>query len=108
MAHPRYNVYNSVDIQGDTMSTTTIRVSEKTRDTLHALARDVGAPMAEVVEQAIELYRRQRIIDQANVGYAALRADPEAWAEVQAERAIWDVTLADGLPAEQGELAEDR
>ena len=80
------------------MSTsTTIRVSEKTRDTLHALARDVGVPMAEVVEQAIEAYRRQRILDTANAQYAALRADSEAWAEVQTERAVWDVTLTDGL-----------
>ena len=80
------------------MSTsTTIRVSEKTRATLHSLARDAGIPMAEVVEQAIEAYRRKRILDAANAQYAALRADPEAWAEVQAERAVWDVTLADGL-----------
>jgi predicted transcriptional regulator len=80
------------------MSTsTTIRVSEKTRDTLHALAHDIGASMAEVVEQAIEAYRRQRVLDAANAQYAALRADPEAWAEVQAERAVWDVTLSDGL-----------
>ena len=76
---------------------TTIRVSEKTRDTVHDLARNVGVPMAEIVEQAIELYRRQHILDAANAQYASLRADPEAWAEVEAERAIWDVTLADGL-----------
>lgn len=76
---------------------TTIRVSEKTRATLHELARDAGLPMAEVVEQAIEQYRRQRILDAANAAYAALRADPAAWAEVQAERAVWDTTLADGL-----------
>ena len=76
---------------------TTIRVSEKTRTTLHELARDVGLPMAEVVEQAIEQYRRQHILDAANAAYAALRADPAAWAEVQAERTVWDATLADGL-----------
>jgi predicted transcriptional regulator len=76
---------------------TTIRVSEKTRATLHALAREVGAPMAEVVERAIEAYRRQRVLDAANAQYAALRADSAAWAEVQAERAVWETTLADGL-----------
>jgi hypothetical protein len=68
---------------------------------LHELARDVGVPMAEVVERAIELYRRQRFIDQINAGYAALRNDPEAWAEVEAERAEWDGTLTDGLEDEQ-------
>jgi hypothetical protein len=82
------------------MSTTTIRVSEKTRDTLHALSRDIGAPMAEVVERAIEAYRRARFIEAINAGYAELRADPDAWAEVEAERAAWDATLLDGLEAE--------
>ena len=67
------------------------------RNTVHDLARKVGVPMAEVVERAIEQYRRQQILDAANAQYAALRADPEAWAEIEAERAIWDVTLLDGL-----------
>jgi hypothetical protein len=79
------------------MMSTTIRVSEKTRDTAHDLARNVGVPMAEIVERAIEQYRRQLILDAANVQYAALRADPAAWAEIEAERALWDATLADGL-----------
>ena len=76
---------------------TTIRVSEKTRDTVHDLARKVGVPMAEVVERAIEQYRRQQILEAATAQYAALRADPEAWAEIEAERVIWDATLLDGL-----------
>lgn len=76
---------------------TTIRVSEKTRDTVHDLARKVGVPMAEVVERAIEAYRRQCFVEAINAGYAELRADPEAWAEIEAERAIWDATLLDGL-----------
>ncbi len=79
------------------MSTTTIRVSEKTRTIVHDLAVSAGVPMTAIVERAVELYRRQQILEQANAAYAALRADPEAWAEVQAERALWDATLADGL-----------
>jgi predicted transcriptional regulator len=99
-----YTIYTSVDKSEAIMSTTTIRVSEQTHAKLQALARDVGAPMSDVVDQAIEAYRRQRIIDQANAQYAALRADPEAWAEVEAERAVWDATLMDGLGRE-GERA---
>jgi hypothetical protein len=79
------------------MSTTTIRVSEKTHRTLSMLARQAEASMAEIVDRAIELYRRQRILDEGNAGYAALRQDPVAWAELQAERAVWDATLSDGL-----------
>jgi sarcosine oxidase len=43
------------------------------------------------------LYRRQRIIEQANAEYAALRADPEAWAEVEAESGATIVTRTGGL-----------
>ena len=79
------------------MTTTTIRVSRKTRDMLHDLARDAGVPMQEVVEQALELYRRQRLLATANDAYAALRSDAQARQDWRAEQAIWDATLADGL-----------
>ena len=79
---------------------TTIRVSEKTRTTLKQLALEVGAPMHEVVEKAVELYRRQRLLDQTNAAYAALRAEPDAWQALEAERDAWDETLADGLELE--------
>jgi hypothetical protein len=76
---------------------TTIRVSEKTRDTVHDLARDVGVSMAEIVEQAVEAYRRRCFVEAINAGYAELRADPEAWAAYQEELGAWDATLLDGL-----------
>lgn len=40
---------------------------------------------------------RQRFLEGVNTGFAALRDNPEAWQEEQAERAAWDCTLADGL-----------
>ena len=76
---------------------TTIRVSEKTRATLRELALEVGVPMHEVAAKAVELYRRQHLLQATNAAYAALRGDPEAWQELQAERAAWETTLADGL-----------
>ncbi len=76
---------------------TTIRVSEKTRATLRDLALEVGAPMHEVVEKAVEVYRRQRLLDGTNAAYAALRADPEAWQELQGERQVFDQPIGDGL-----------
>lgn len=75
------------------MGTTTIRVSEKTHRTLARLSREAGTPMNDLVDQAIELYRRQRILAQINADYAALRENPEDWAEELAERRLWDVTL---------------
>ena len=77
--------------------TTTIRVSTKTRDLLHDLARDAGVPMHEVVEQALEYYRRQQMLAATNTAYAALRNDPQAMQEWQAEQAEWDATVGDGL-----------
>jgi len=81
------------------MATTTIRVSARTHDMLRELAHTVGAPMQEVVEQAVEQYRRQRLLAATNAAYAALQADPAAQQELREERAAWDVTLADGLGA---------
>lgn len=79
------------------MKTTTVRVEERTQDTLKALAAESGASMQEVLARAVEAYRRQRLIDQTNTAYAALRGDPAAWQEEQAERTDWDATLSDGL-----------
>ena len=74
-----------------------IRVSEKTHNVLRELSVEAGESMNDVVEAAVELYRRQRVLVAANAAYARLRADPGAWADVQAERAAFDGTLADGL-----------
>lgn len=79
------------------MTTTTVRLAETTRAALRQLAAETGEPMSVVLEKAVEAYRRQCIFEQANAAYAALRSDPEAWAEELAERRAWEGTLADGL-----------
>ena len=53
--------------------------------------------MAAVLEKAIERYRRQRFLEEANASYAALKANPTKWKEEIAERELWDRTNADGL-----------
>lgn len=78
-------------------ATTTIRVSRRTRDTLQALAEQYDSSMQAVLEEAIEFYHGQRLLEATNAAYAALRADSEAWKQLQEERAEWDVTLNDGL-----------
>ena len=79
------------------MTTTTIRVSTETRDALHELARTAGVSMRQVLEQAIETYRRHRLLAEANAAYAALREDAAAWDDLARERSAWDATLSDGL-----------
>ena len=77
--------------------TTTIRVSEKTRDLLNTLARDEGVPMQQIVERALEQYRRQQVLAATNAAYAVLRSNQQAAQEWQAEQDEWDATINDGL-----------
>ena len=79
------------------MTTTTIRVSLRTRDLLQELAHTSGSSMQAVLEQALEQYRRQQLLDATNAAYSTLRAKPEAWANLEQERLAWEQTLADGL-----------
>ncbi len=79
------------------MTTTTIRVSLRTRDLLQDLAQTSSSSMQAVLEQAVEQYRRQQLLEATNAAYAALHTAPTAWAELEPERLAWDQTLADGL-----------
>jgi hypothetical protein len=44
-----------------------------------------------------ERRRRQQLLAATNAAYGKLRADPEAWQGVVAERSAWDSALGDGL-----------
>lgn len=67
---------------------------------LRALAGQEDIPIQAVVHKAVSAYRRKQILEQGNAAYAALRADPAAWAEEMEERQDWETTLADGLDGE--------
>lgn len=82
------------------MATTTIRVSTETRDLLNRLARTSGTSMQQVLEAALEQYRRRQFLEALNSAYAASRTDPELQAADVEERALWDATLLDGLDDE--------
>jgi predicted transcriptional regulator len=79
------------------MATTTIRVSLQTRKTVQTLAQATGVSMQQVIDQALELYRRQQLLLETNRAYARLRKDEEAWDAFTHELAQWDKTLADGI-----------
>jgi len=51
--------------------------------------------MQTILDLAIEEYRRQRFLLEANEAYAALRKSPKAWKSELAEREEWDATIAD-------------
>jgi hypothetical protein len=77
-----------------------VRIGEQTHQALRELAEADHQSMREVLEKAVEEYRRRRILEDANAAYAALRSDPDAWQEIQAEQAAWEA-LSDGLPEEE-------
>lgn len=76
------------------------RISEPTREVLRKLAEESGESMQAILDKAIEVYRRQRFLEESNRAFEALRANPEMWKTEQAEREAWDITLADGLEKE--------
>lgn len=77
--------------------TTTIRISRKTRDALHLLAEAKGKSIRDVAEAAVELYRRQKLLEGANRAYAVLQEDSGAAQLWREELNAWGVTSADGL-----------
>jgi hypothetical protein len=75
---------------------TTIRVSERTRERFARLARATGRPMTELLEDAADALERRLFFDQLASRYAELRSDPDTWAAIEAERAGESRSLADG------------
>lgn len=82
------------------MPSTSIRIDEHALAVLRELAHKQRQPMQTILNEAIDSYRRQKFLEEANAAFAALRSDPEAWGEEQQEREIWDRTIEDGLERE--------
>jgi hypothetical protein len=84
------------------MAESNIPISESTRARLEEMASWAGISIVEVLERAVNEHYDRQFWCAVNTGYAALRADPAAWAEVESERRLWDNTLLDGLdPSER-------
>jgi hypothetical protein len=82
------------------MLESSIAISPIAHANLIKLAETVGEPVQDVLDQAIEQYRRQVFFNQADQAYAKLKSDPALWQEELAERRVWDVTLLDGIEDE--------
>lgn len=74
---------------------TTIRVTDETHRRIAELAQRTGDPMTEVVSRAVDALERQVFFSEVNERYEKLRADPEAWNEIEHERAIEGAALRD-------------
>ncbi len=82
------------------MPTTSIRIDEQALAVLRELARKEQQPVQTVLKKAIDSYRREKFLEEANAAFAALRRNAEAWNEEQKERQIWEQTTEDGLERE--------
>jgi hypothetical protein len=78
----------------------TVRIDPSSHATLAEIARAKHIPLSEALARAVESYRRELMIQAMDADYGALRDDPKAWAEEQADRAAWETTSADGLDDE--------
>ncbi|MGH3091675.1 MAG: toxin-antitoxin system protein [Gaiellaceae bacterium] len=78
------------------MPGTTVRIRKETREALRELERLTGQGPQDLLARAVDQFRRSLTLAEINLAYGALRADADAWAEAEAERAEWEGTLADG------------
>ena len=81
------------------MRSTTVRISTKSRGYLKELSAQTGKKMQEIIDEAIESYRRHLFLERANASFAALQTDSKAWKDEEEERKVWEATLSDGLKA---------
>ena len=79
------------------MATAMVRVDDVTHGRLKQIAGDMGLPMQAVVAEAVELLRRQQFLTGLNADFERLRQDKDVWEDELRERALWDVTLMDGI-----------
>lgn len=81
------------------MASTTVRVSGETHAKLRELSAKTGESITEVVDRALDLYRRQQFFEELDASYDRLWKDPtESQLELE-ERALFEGTLSDDLGA---------
>jgi predicted transcriptional regulator len=79
------------------VGSTTVRVDTDTRNRINALAQAAGISSSELLARALAAYEERTFWSAFEAAAADLRADPEAWAKEQDERAAWDQAVGDGL-----------
>ena len=79
------------------MSSVTVKIPAEAHAKLVRLAAEQSRSMSDLLAHLIERERRRAFLEGANEDFARLRADPEAWADYQAEVRSMEGTLMDGL-----------
>jgi hypothetical protein len=79
------------------MSSATVRITPRGHRILSALVEQTRSTMPEILDEALECYRRQKFLDEASVAYDALSQNAKAWQSYRQELTSLDATLNDGL-----------
>jgi hypothetical protein len=79
------------------LDTTSIRIERRTHERLRQMAKSERRSMTQIVGEAIAKYEEELFWRKAREGYERLNADPEDRAAYDAEMALWDTALMDGL-----------
>jgi hypothetical protein len=79
------------------MSDIAITINKNTHEVLLRLSQQSGDNLQTLLDKAVEQYRRQLFLFQANQAFAALRKNELLWQDELKERQEWDQTLADGI-----------
>lgn len=77
-----------------------VRVSEATHETLRSLSTAEGKPMQEILDNAVEIYRRRVFLNGLSEDFRQLRENPEVWKDYEEEMTEWNNTLEDELETE--------
>ena len=86
-----------VGVMKSSSQTPNVRISAHAHEVLRQLAEEEQESMQSVLDRAIERYRREKFLRDANADFEALKRDPKAWKEELRERALWEQTLGDGI-----------
>jgi len=81
-----------------------VEISEKSLEVVRHISQRKGIDVSDVLDQAVEMYRRELFLEETSRSFQALKEDPEAWREESEERALWENSLSDGVDDERRSL----
>ena len=76
-----------------------ITINQNTHEVLLRLSKQSGDNLQTLLDKAVEQYRRQLFLLQANQAFVALRKNELLWQDELNERQEWDRTLTDEIDA---------
>lgn len=79
------------------MPSATVRISPRGHAILSQLAGQTKSPMPDILDLALESYRRQMFLEKADAAYVAVQKNSKAWKSYRRELESLDATLSDGL-----------